>query len=244
MTSYWAGSGPPPLPPSFLIGIDHRALTPHTRVVVYVFVVTTNRLINSLPFPAKRDLRLILLLPRKLFRSRSSPAAAASRLYVILRDSTRHCAFYLLYPRSLSLSIERISSSLYLLIHPLVLKLFVRKVTRSIKKKRKEKIPREKKETRSRRRRQRGSNATRGGGLPGKVVVWVRTPTKTKAKLGHLGGILARVTCRKTNIGRPSCKPPFEITGYSPPPCPPPCTPVVRYSGGNSKWRRGQGEIT
>lgn len=150
----WKRTSPPPFLP---IGIDHRALTPHTRVVVYVFVVTTNRLINSLPFPAKRDLRLILLLPRKLFRSRSSPAAAASRLYVILRDSTRHCAFYLLYPRSLSLSIERISSSLYLLIHPLVLKLFVRKVTRSIKKKRKEKIPREKKETRSRRRRQRGS---------------------------------------------------------------------------------------
>lgn len=144
----WKRTSPPP---SLPIGIDHRALTPHTRVVVYVFVVTTNRLINSLPFPAKRDLRLILLLPRKLFRSRSSPAAAASRLYVILRDSTRHCAFYLLYPRSLSLSIERISSSLYLLIHPLVLKLFVRKVSNSIDKK--EKIPCEKKETRSRRRR-------------------------------------------------------------------------------------------
>lgn len=149
----WKRTSPPP---SLPIGIDHRALTPHTRVVVYVFVVTTNRLINSLPFPAKRDLRLILLLPRKLFRSRSSPAAAASRLYVILRDSTRHCAFYLLYPRSLSLSLSRESPlrfPLYLLIHPLVLKLFVRKVTRSIKKKRKEKIPREKKETRSRRRR-------------------------------------------------------------------------------------------
>lgn len=132
----WKRTSPPP---SLPIGIDHRALTPHTRVVVYVFVVTTNRLINSLPFPAKRDLRLILLLPRKLFRSRSSPAAAASRLYVILRDSTRHCAFYLLYPRSLSLSIERISSSLsFIFTHSSARFKIIRTKSNSIDKKEKE----------------------------------------------------------------------------------------------------------
>lgn len=138
LTSYWAGSGPPPLPPSFLIGIDHRALTPHTRVVVYVFVVTTNRLINSLPFPAKRDLRLILLLPRKLFRSRSSPAAAASRLYVILRDSTRHCAFYLLYPRPLSLSLYRENLLFFIFIHSSARFKIIRTKSNSIDKKEKE----------------------------------------------------------------------------------------------------------
>lgn len=150
LTSYWAGSGPPPsLPP-------HRHRPPRLNAAYAsccICICRYNQPLNKFP-PLPRQTRFTPYTapPAKII---SQPFVARRRRFSAIRHSTRFDSPLRLLPSlpslPLSLSSERISSSLYLFIHPLVLKLFVRKVSNSIDKK--EKIPCEKKETRSRRRR-------------------------------------------------------------------------------------------
>lgn len=147
----WKRTSPPP---SLL---PHRHRPPRLNAAYAsccICICRYNQPLNKFP-PLPRQTRFTPYTapPAKII---SQPfVARRRRRFSAIRHSTRFDSPLRLLPSlpslPLSLSIERISSSLYLLIHPLVLKLFVRKVSNSIDKK--EKIPCEKKETRSRRRR-------------------------------------------------------------------------------------------